>query len=213
MTIDSVDLIYTVYCTVYVHLNRQSFESVEIMNTRNNLRFQETEQRIRTAFKDLCETKPTDKVTVSDICKAAKIHRTTFYGHYTDIPALYQTITEELMEEFFRSFSPEGNWNLKEGLLSQLSFFYRNRHIIQRHIRQASGTHALLQFYQSHRLSESSKQSYMTHYHCRSEEELQYHQSFLTTGMSAMIQRWIVLDCPESPQQMAELLARFLFPA
>ena len=55
------------------------------MNTPNNKRKKESIKRIEKVFIELIQTKELDKISVSDICKRAKLNRTTFYANYTDI--------------------------------------------------------------------------------------------------------------------------------
>ena len=58
------------------------------MNERD-MRVIKTKESIEKAFFDLLGTKPLDKVTVVELAKAARIHKSTFYLHYLDIPDLY----------------------------------------------------------------------------------------------------------------------------
>ena len=62
------------------------------MNTPNNKRKKESIRRIEKVFIDLLQTKKLNEIRVSDICKEAKINRTTFYANYTDIYGLADTI-------------------------------------------------------------------------------------------------------------------------
>lgn len=43
-----------------------------------------TEKMIRDTVFDLLRTKPIDKISVTEVCKAADINRSTFYLHYKD---------------------------------------------------------------------------------------------------------------------------------
>ena len=58
------------------------------MNERD-MRVIKTKESIEKAFFDLLGTKPLDKVTVVELARAARIHKSTFYLHYLDIPDLY----------------------------------------------------------------------------------------------------------------------------
>lgn len=55
-----------------------------------------TKQIIRETFMGLLQQKPIGKISVTEICAAAEISRSTFYLHYSDC---YQ-ILEELQNEF-----------------------------------------------------------------------------------------------------------------
>ncbi len=62
---------------------------------------QSAEEKIYTAFLELCKSKPYYKVRVSEIVKEAGINRTTFYRHYTGMPDLilsgYKRYMKQLM--------------------------------------------------------------------------------------------------------------------
>ena len=66
------------------------------MNTKNNKRHQETIDNINKAFITLLQDKQLSEITVSDICKAANINRSTFYEKYEDISALANAIARDL---------------------------------------------------------------------------------------------------------------------
>ena len=58
------------------------------MNDRD-LRVIKTKECIEKAFLELLAIKPMEKVTVVELARAARIHKSTFYLHYLDIPDLY----------------------------------------------------------------------------------------------------------------------------
>lgn len=58
------------------------------MNERD-MRVIKTKESIEKALFELLAVKPLDKVTVVELAKAARIHKSTFYLHYLDIPDLY----------------------------------------------------------------------------------------------------------------------------
>ncbi|WP_407893164.1 TetR/AcrR family transcriptional regulator C-terminal domain-containing protein [Lacticaseibacillus sp. N501-2] len=65
-----------------------------------------TEDKIKQAFIALMKTKPFEKLTVSDITKAAKINRGTFYLHYVDKYALlahYEADLTTRLAQFFQA--------------------------------------------------------------------------------------------------------------
>ena len=77
------------------------------MNTPNNKRKKESMKRIEKVFIELIQTKELDKISVSDICKRAKLNRTTFYANYTDIYGLADTIRDKLERELFDLYKEE----------------------------------------------------------------------------------------------------------
>ena len=58
-----------------------------------------TRQIIQEAFLSLLEKKSLEKITVTDICELAEIHRSTFYLHYADSLAVFEALEDELYEK------------------------------------------------------------------------------------------------------------------
>ena len=56
---------------------------------QNDLRVIKTKEGIENAFLELLRVKPLNRITVLELSRAARIHRSTFYLHYLDIPDLY----------------------------------------------------------------------------------------------------------------------------
>ena len=58
------------------------------MNTKHNIKYQNTDETIKNAFISLLQTKKIHTITINEICNKSHISRTTFYVHYEDIYAL-----------------------------------------------------------------------------------------------------------------------------
>lgn len=69
---------------------------------RNSLR---SKKLIRNAFIDLLQTKPLDKITVTNIVEKAELNRGTFYAHYADINMLIQSIEDEIVDSLYELLS------------------------------------------------------------------------------------------------------------
>ena len=75
-------------------------------------RAQFTDSVIRDEFKKLLLEMPFEKITVSEICRRCDINRGTFYLHYTDCFALYESLGAELADRLFsviRNHNPINN--------------------------------------------------------------------------------------------------------
>lgn len=68
------------------------------MGTYENARLK-TKHKIIKAFWNLYREKSIDKITVKDITDACKIHRATFYLHFSDVYAVLEQMEEELLNE------------------------------------------------------------------------------------------------------------------
>ena len=73
-----------------------------------DLRIRKTRRAIRSGLVAACRAKPYAHVSVTDICKASMVSRTTFYDHYTDKDALLAEVVSFLLEEITPAL--EGLW-------------------------------------------------------------------------------------------------------
>ncbi len=177
------------------------------MNTENNKRYQNTEERILEAYSQLTRQKLLSQITVSDICRLAGIHRTSFYRHFQDLPELQKTVSMVQMERLLTSFFSKGQWNLREGLTAQLEFFKRNKAVIQRNLDSMTD---IQRFTRSLYIQTEDHfhEQMLIRYQCRSKEELEYQKEFLSMGTLAVLKRWLQSDCRESAADIADLLIR-----
>lgn len=64
-----------------------------------DLRIRKTRRAIRSGLVAAYRAKPYARVSVTDICKASMVSRTTFYDHYTDKDALLAEVVSFLLED------------------------------------------------------------------------------------------------------------------
>lgn len=76
--------------------------------SRTDARVRYTRRVIKESFLTLLREKPVNRITVKEVCEAAGINRATFYSHYSDCFALMESIERELLDEFARSLSNIG---------------------------------------------------------------------------------------------------------
>ena len=61
---------------------------------------------MRKALESLVRKKEIGAITVSELCSAADVNRTTFYLHYKDVPALALDLVETHVKSLVDSFKP-----------------------------------------------------------------------------------------------------------
>lgn len=178
------------------------------MNVENNQRYQETEKRIFQAYWKLASSKEIPKITVSDICREAEIHRTTFYGHFLDINDLGEKVVKNQYMVFWQGFfNKDGQWDFRDGMQKQMEFYARNKKIIKIHlnaIEKKKSYQTLFAVPMTTRMLES----YQKKFHLKDEQEVRYHQEFFHAGLTAAVKQWVMEDCRKSPEEMAELLCK-----
>lgn len=69
------------------------------MNTPNNQRRKESQNKIESIFIELLQSKEISQISVTDICKLANVNRSTFYANYLDVYDLADKIKTKLVHE------------------------------------------------------------------------------------------------------------------
>ncbi len=167
------------------------------MNTKNNKRRQKTRETIERVFIEALQTKEIAQITVAAICAAAKINRSTFYANYADVYALADAVRERLEGEVAALYvdSDAGkyyvdNWvrlftHMKENPLFYLTYFklgYDQEHFVDLQTLHAA-------------------------YPVFPQQDMEYHIAFFRAGFNAMVKKWLLGGCRETPQQLASILA------
>ena len=120
------------------------------MNTANNQLHQETERRLRQEL--LCFLEREKEPTVSELCEAAQINRSTFYRHYRDIPDLMEKTEKEIQKGLFRTVGSQGDFltrleSSSDALEPLISYIGQNRYFYRAYLRK-NGDAALEDGYQ-----------------------------------------------------------------
>lgn len=180
------------------------------MNTKGNQRTVMTDQKIKKVFLDLLKDRELEKISVSEICSRAGIHRTTFYSHYQDVYDLMRKMVGEMYEQIMGFFLEEGE-PLKEGGFLHLFELVRAHRDFFRVYLEISKNHGLDYDFlpEALRIRVNQLVSVMG---WESHEELLYHQTFFCEGLSAVIRRWIALGCKEEPRQMCAIIEKEYAP-
>lgn len=66
-----------------------------------DLRVQKTREAIKNTFKEMVCEMDAPKITVKELTERARIHRKTFYLHYTSIEALFEDMLQEAGNKYF----------------------------------------------------------------------------------------------------------------
>lgn len=166
------------------------------MNTKNNKRRRESIERIEKAFISFLETKDLHQITVSDICKAAGINRSTFYANYLDVYDLADKIINKLYNEVKGLYYDElCNSNEKS---DYLKLFY--------HVKDNQS------WYKTYFKLDGDKNNSILFYNKRLSDEffdgqnIDYHVEFFRNGFNSLIKMWLYNGCIESPEELEKII-------
>ena len=103
---------YGQICGILYVLLTDSQEETTMQNIIPDERYSVADEAILGAFFKLVKEKKPDRITVSDITKAAGIARSTFYNHYQDIPSLISAVEDKTIHDVFsmmENFQPKND--------------------------------------------------------------------------------------------------------
>ena len=166
------------------------------MNTPNNKRRKETRDKISKVFINLLQTKEINEISVTDICKLAKINRSTFYVNYLDIYDLAEQIGEELYQEVLSLYQEERETNHNSNnFLKLFKHIKENQIFYKTFFKLNMDKNFIIKEYDYH----LSKKLY-------DDKFLDYHMEFFKAGLNAIIKKWLLNGCKESPEEIENIL-------
>ena len=181
---------------------------------KNNSKYFYTAQLMNQALISLLEKKDIEFITVSEITKKAGVNRSTFYLHYENIYELLEETIENLNKNFVSSFDFQTPFEIKskkesflitdKQLIPYLNFVKQNKRILRLikkkpQLFQARSTYQKMYdkiFYPAISLFVSQ------------ENEKIYSLEFYTGGVSAIVHKWLELDCVTEIETLIDIIKK-----
>ena len=175
---------------------------------KEDRRVRRTRKILTQALTELLQRKQANEITVKELTDLADMNRGTFYLYYKDIYDMLEKIKDEMFEKLNAIFElrtgGEVSDQTKPILLDLFRFIGENREMC-RVLLSPNGDMNFL-----HRLNEVLRdkclQIYLSTNPAVNEDEFDYRYSFVLFGCAGIIRAWVGRDCPETPEQMAELV-------
>ena len=168
------------------------------MNTPNNQRRKESQEKIKKVFLQEIQSKELEQISVSDIVKKANINRSTFYANYIDIYDLADKIKDEMYFNILDLYKEE-----RENHKHSFNYLTLFKHIKENQIYYKTLFKLKFNFskyYDFSLLNGEALKYYST------TKNLDYHIAFFSAGISAIIKKWLFNGCVESPEEINEIL-------
>lgn len=168
------------------------------MNTSNNKRRKNSQEKIEKVFIELLQKKDLNKINVTDIVKLANINRSTFYTNYLDIYDLADKLKEKMFHDYLSLYQEERKTHkhsynylpmfkdIKENQLFYKTLFKLNFDFSD--------------YYDFHLEKEEMIKFY------GNDKNMDYHMAFFKAGIDAIIKKWLDNGCSESPEEMVKIL-------
>jgi len=170
------------------------------MNTKNNSRYKSNSEKIESTFLSLIPKYKYENITITQICEAAGINRSTFYAHYDDINDMIIKIEAKFsksMADIFRFGARQTN----KAFVEVFSFVKKNKHFYKAFLNIPYATLAETNI--KSKILSNIQNNLITD---MDDVGVLYRASFFGAGFKEMCRIWLDRNCRESPEVMAKLL-------
>lgn len=171
-----------------------------------------TAKLMNDALLALLEKKDLEFITVTEITKKAGVNRSTFYLHYENIYELLEETIENLNKEFINSF--DKNISIKitskadaflltdQYLIPYLDFVKKNKRVLKL-INQKPQLFQTKKNYQH--MYDKIFYPAISQFENQNNDRI-YKLEFFTGGVSAIIHKWIALDCVTEISEVVQII-------
>ena len=171
------------------------------MNIKNNARYKMSSEKIETAFLSLILTHKYEDISISQVCKQAKINRSTFYCHYDDINDLIIKIESKFAHSLAQIFN-YGERQTHDAFVEMFTFVKNNKYFYKAFLNIPYATLAETNI----KINVLKHLGNMSKVDKTNRMGIFYRASFFGAGIKEMCRLWLEFDCKETPEEMASLL-------
>ncbi len=184
---------------------------------KNESRYFNTAIKMDQALLTLLEKKDFEYITIKEVCKEAKVNRSTFYLHYENIMDLVQETVESMNKQFLGYFKQ--NDFIDKIQTSKIDELYLiDDHYLNPYLNYIKDNKKLFKITlaktETLNLNKSYQQLYlhildpiMNRYQIN-QKERKYIIAFYINGIMAIIKEWLKEDCKESQEEILELIKK-----
>lgn len=162
-----------------------------------------TKKIIKDNFLDLLKKNDINKITVSELCKAADINRATFYRYYLDIYDLLDKIQKEFIDEL-KSVSNDKDYTVFTFSKEMLQVCLNNRDLLSVIFKTQSNIYFLHDFLEIGYAK--CKDKWLKDFGDLEEEVIDYAAIFIFNGALGVINYWIQNDFDESVDKISSII-------
>jgi AcrR family transcriptional regulator len=171
-----------------------------------------TKHLLEHSLVELMQKYPISKISVKTLCEAADINRSTFYAHYTDQYDLLHQLEQEVIIELEKHVSKqvflEQTEETVQVMIQILIYIAKNADLFKVLLSENGDTafqRDIMILAQKKPISDLRNNKNID---VRTSE---YLQSFVITGALSLVQKWLQDGIVESPETMADLIAKLLY--
>lgn len=179
------------------------------MNTKNNRRTRDTDERIiRAVYEAIVnEKKKIFQITVREVCEKAGINRSTFYAHYLDVFDVIEKTEKHMSEGLTRSFleALDRGEHIDGCFINLFEYIKKYREFYRYYLNETNHTGVISLAWDLIRDRTQGLKPEM--FGMSSDREMEYSGAFFLYGITAIIRLWLDSGCRETPEELLELVS------
>lgn len=179
------------------------------MQKKMDRRVRKTKSQLRMGLARLMQEKGIGEITVKELVNEVDINRSTFYLHYSDIPALLREIEDDMMEEMERAVREHP---IKENSTSRfIEDIFRVLNENREISRALIGPHGDLGFVRRiEKLLEENSSEFLAQLFPERVQDMKYFYSYCLNGCLGFVKTWLEDGEAKPPEYAAELTFRMV---
>lgn len=173
---------------------------------KENQRVAISKRLLKDSTMKLLKKKHIDKISVSELCEAAQINRTTFYRHYQTPHDVLMEIELDFIKEIYETpVWAEDENDMRKHVLRMCTFVYENKEVVKLFIINNMDNDFMLLF-QNIANSFLGSRSILYKGEVADEETIRLMNTFLAIGGYSLIRQWIMEGIRKTPDEIADLI-------
>ena len=179
------------------------------MQKKVDRRVRKTKSQLRAGLARLMQEKGIGEITVKELVNEVDINRSTFYLHYSDIPALLREIEDDMMEEMERAVREHP---IKEDSTSRfIEDIFRVLNENREISRALIGPHGDLGFVRRiEKLLEENSSGFLAQLFPERVQDMKYFYSYCLNGCLGFVKTWLEDGEAKPPEYAADLTFRMV---
>lgn len=176
------------------------------MKEKTDRRIKYTKALLKEALVELLKDRHISKISVTALCDAADVNRSTFYAHYTDQFDLLRQVQDEViknLKSFLEQYVDDRMPITEQNLKGILEYAKANADLFA----MLLGEHGDHAFHND--LMELVK--LIPFQYSAEESKKEYLLTFAITGCISILHKWLVEEREETPEEMANLVLKVIY--
>lgn len=176
------------------------------MKKKENQRIALTKRLLKESLLQLMSKKSVQNITVSELCSAAEINRSTFYNHYGCPADVLKEIETDVVTDLQQIWEEEGsakNWPMNKRVEALCTYLQEHKKSAKLLFRDSdtNSEFATLLFQAAHvQAAYAQAFPYVT-----DPDSKRLMITFLTNGTYHLIRQWLLEDIPKTPKELGDL--------